>query len=185
MKVNPNSLCFIDDVAKKIFVSTLTEKFTTAEQFKSLASNSYYLATVLADQRESFLKCQGLQEEETTNCKQAQESVQHVHVANVANVTNVTTPTASKKLEEKQWEEPQAKLHKVKVDRAEKLERAERAERAEKLERAERAEKESFEPLRAVASSNDSGDIVQKRKRGRPPKVRTEASLPTKSLKKK
>ena len=173
MKVNPNSLCFIDDVAKKIFVSTLTEKFTTAEQFKSLASNSYYLATVLADQRESFLKCQGLQEEETTNCKQAQESVQHVHVANVANVTNVTTPTASKKLEEKQWEEPQAKLHKVKVDRA------------EKLERAERAEKESFEPLRAVASSNDSGDIVQKRKRGRPPKVRTEASLPTKSLKKK
>jgi len=177
MKVNPNNLNFIDDVAKQIFVSGLNEKFATPEQFKSLASNSYHLATVLASQRDDFMKTQNLQNlQNLQNIQNIQEKQEE------SESFSLHTPSASAF---SNMAEPRAKVHKVKVERAEKIEKLEKLEKSEKSERSADKVVDVFETqMRSVASSNETGDVVQKRKRGRPPKAKTEATVTPKAKRK-
>lgn len=180
MKVNPNNLNFIDDVAKQIFVSGLNEKFATPEQFKSLASNSYHLATVLASQRDDFMKTQNLQDREafTMPVVNTEESFHHVH-STAMGLTGCDAKVVKVKVE------PKAEQYTTRVV---KLGKAEKAEKAEKVAEKEKVVDVFETPLKAVASSEANGDIVQKRKRGRPPKakaeVKVEATVVTKSKKK-
>jgi len=174
MKVNSDNLHFIDEVAKQIFVTNLTEKFTTTDQFKALAANSYYLATVLADHREDFRKGK-VCEEVVCDYKDSAPCFKPEKLEKLEKLEKVVEKVVEKAVEKVEKEEPKAKLHKFKAPQKQEN----YVQESYVQEKQEKPATPAFE-AKAVASS-EFGDIVQKRKRGRPPKVKTEAvSLPIK-----